>query len=1060
MTGPPSRPRRQRGAAGFVVAAGLAVLAGLVWLAGPGAGPARAVTPSPPDWRSLMIYQVLTDRFYNGLPGNDEAEGSYQPAIGNRTHGGDFAGLTAKLDYLQGLGVGAVWISPVYLNAYGEYHGYAARDFYTVSSQFGGLAGLTAFIDAAHARGIYVVIDIVLNHMGDMIDSGTAGYPSYDAPPSPYVLRYRNLTPRPAAPFNNLAWYHNNGHIGAYNDPEQILGELVGLDDLKTDLPAVRDALVTASNWLIDQTDCDGFRIDTVKHVELEFWQYWTPLVRAHAASIGKDDFLMFGEVFDGSDAKNGSYTGTVAGGPYALNSLLYYPMHFSSNDVFVYNQPTSRLTDRYAALTSYDPTVRDRLVTFLDNHDNPRFLAFEKASQDTTKLRVALDWLLTSVEIPCLYYGTEQMFDGGGDPWCREDMWDGEWDYGPSEGDNFNVTHPLYLRVMRLNNWRRLVPALTTGAQTLLQHDTGAPGLYVYRRGSGADAAIVVLNTASASRTTNSLATTFGPSVPLVDLADTALVVATNGAGNVSVTVPARSSRILVRRTGPVRLDPHVLAQSPAHDARTVPVLSPIRLVFNEPMDTIAVMAGLEVTPMVFGRFGWSADRRVMTLQPLEAMAPGTTYRVRLPVEARDAGGRPLRAAFETFWRTGAGQAGTITVPEGYAVEVVAQEGLGAPEGLAFGPGTNGWSTDLYVGDETMDRIVRIGAAGSQAVLASSATLCRKPEGLAFDRAGQYGNTLLTADENQYVQTTSAGTPSAFGTTTASASVGTIAVAPAGPFLGRAFGSSNDNDRIERIETNGTRTVFATGIGGPEGLAFGPATGGWTGDLYVADASLTAYAASINGVGGVWRVAADGTKSLFKADPALAGASALAFDLGGDFGGALYVMDIVNERVLAVTPAGAVSVFATGFGNLFASGGLAFGPDGSFYVADTGSGQPFTDSSGGTAPGRVIRIVRLDTTGVPAAPPVDRLAAAPNPFASSTRLELALAVPGRVRLDIHDVQGRRVATLVDGWRESGAHTVAWDGRDAEGAGVPPGVYFARLVAGGAGRTVKLVRLR
>jgi len=1007
-----------------------------------------------------MVYQVLTDRFWDGNPANNNAEGSYEPATGNRTHGGDFAGLTARLDYMKGLGVGAVWISPVYLNAYGEYHGYAARDFYGISSQFGGLPGLTAFVQAAHDRGIYVVIDLVLNHTGDMIDSGSANYPAFDAPPSPYTLRFRNLSPRPAAPFNNLSWYHNNGHIGNFSDPEQILGELSGLDDLKTESIPVRDALVLAANWLIDQTDCDGFRIDTVKHVELEFWQYWTPLVTAHAAAVGKADFLMFGEVFDGSDAKNGSYTGTVAGGPYALNSLLYYPMHFSSNDVFIYNQPTSRLSDRYNALGNYDPTVRDRLVTFLDNHDNPRFLAFEKASQDTTKLRVALDWILTSVEIPCLYYGTEQMFDGGGDPYCREDMWDGQWDYGPSEGDNFNMTHPLYLRVKRLNNWRRLVPALTTGAQTLLQHDTGASGLYVYRRGAGSTAAIVALNTASSSRTTSFLATPFGANVPLVDLADTSAVIATNGAGNVQVNVPSRSGRILVLRTGPVHLDPHVLAQSPGHDSRTVPALAPIVLTFNEPMDTLSVMTAFDLEPPVFGQFAWSANRRTMTFQPLESMAAGTTYTLRVAIGAVDATSRPLIAAFDTRFRVGSGSVSGITVPSGYRVEVLAQEGLSTPEGLAFGPGVNGWSTDLYVGDESQRKIFRIGSTGTVSTFASNMSLYQKPEGLAFDRSASYGNALLSADNNQYVRTTSGGTPTMFGTSTASASVGTIATATAGAFLGRAYGSSNDNDRIERIETNGTRTTFATGIGGPEGLAFGPGTGGWTADLYVADANLGGLAPSVNGLGALWRVAANGSTSLLFQDPALLGASALAFDTVGEFGGALFVSDILNERILMVSPAGEIEVFASGFGNLFASGGLAFGPDGALYISDTGSGQSFTDSSGGTAVGRVLRIVKLDTTDVPDSPPTIRLTAAPNPFREGVDFFVDLPGAATVRLTLFDAQGRLVARLPETTRDAVSHRIHWDGRDNHGRPTAPGVLFAILEAGGVRRTIKLVRSR
>lgn len=1022
-------------------------------------GRAEAATPSPADWRDLTIYQVLTDRFFDGDAANNTAEGSYAPATGNRTHGGDFQGLEQKLDYLQAMGVGAVWISPVVLNAFGEYHGYAARDLYSISSQMGGLPALQSFIQAAHARGIYVLIDVVMNHMGDMIDSGTSGYPGYRASPSPYVLRYRMTSPRPAAPFDNLTWYHNNGHIGNYNDPEQILGELVGLDDLKTESAPVRDALVAATNWLIDQTDCDGFRIDTVKHVEIGFWQDWTPRVQAHCAAIGKSNFLMFGEVFDGSDVKNGYYTGTVAGGAYALNSMLYYPMYYSLQDVFIWNQPTRRLTERYDQLPAYDPSVRGTLVNFLDNHDNGRFLEFGKANQDSTKLRPCVDWLLTSLEIPCLYYGTEQLFDGGGDPWCREDMWDGQWDYGPSEGDNFNMTHPFYLRVLRLNNFRRLYPALARGTQTMLQEDASGPGIYAYARQHAGEEVVVALNTATLARTTNALPTAFGPGVPVMDLNDTTAVITTNAAGQVTVTVPPRSSRILVPRTGPLRLDPHVLACSPRHDARTVPSLTPIVLKFNEPMDTLAVLQNTTVTPAVFSHLGWSADRRVLTITPLVPMTAGTTYEVRVGTGARDATGRPLRAAFTSIFRIGAGTPTTVTVPEGYRVEVFAQTGVGAPEGLAFGPGTAGWTTDLFVGDETEDRILRVTATGQVSTLAASTSLCRKPEGVAFDRAGLYGSTLLSADDGQYVKTTAGGTPAALGGAAAAARTGTIAMAPAGAFGGLAYTSSVDTDRIYRLGTNGALTTFATGIRGAEGLAFGPG-GSWGTQLYVADAALTGLSATIDGDAALYRVDASGQVSLVVQDAGLlAGASALAFDAAGSFGGDLFVSDILNERLLRVTPTGQITVFATGFGNLFASGGLAFGPDGALYVADTGSGQPFSDTSGGSAVGRILRIVRFDTTGVPVDPtPRLRLRAAPNPFIGSVAIDFTVPVPVGARLEIYDLRGRRVARpLFDELSEAGPRTVSWDARDDSGRRVAAGVYWARLTVGALSESVRLV---
>src|SRR5262245_40415151 len=197
---------------------------------------ARAATPSPADWRDLVLYQVITDRFANGNPANDAVEGNYAPADGNKIHGGDFAGIQSKLDYLAQLGVDGIWISPVVLNAYAEYHGYAARDFYTIAPHFGTLTELQSLVAACHARGMVVVIDVVVNHMGDLIDSGDPGFPNFKYPAT-YNLRWRNASRRHAGFFDNLARFHAHGQIGNFVDPEQLVGELFGLDDIKTEDP-------------------------------------------------------------------------------------------------------------------------------------------------------------------------------------------------------------------------------------------------------------------------------------------------------------------------------------------------------------------------------------------------------------------------------------------------------------------------------------------------------------------------------------------------------------------------------------------------------------------------------------------------------------------------------------------------------------------------------------------------------------------------------------------------------------------------------------------------------
>ena len=261
--------------------------------------------------------------------------------------------------------------------------------------------------------------------------------------------------------------------------------------------------MVEIYKYWIGQAGFDGFRIDTVKHVEMGFWQNWCPPVHAYAASIGKPNFFMFGEVYDGSDAKCGSYTGTQSGGAFALDSVLDYPLYFKVNSVFASaSGNTGQIEDRYNAIAAnYDPAAQMRLVTFLDNHDQPRFLSLG-GDNNADRLNVALAFLYTARGIPCLYYGTEQAFNGGNDPNDREDMFAGQFEQGPSLGDNFNMTHPLFQMVARLNNFRRLYPALQTGSHVNLWNNPNGPGLFAYARRLGTQEVLVVFNTSSSSQT------------------------------------------------------------------------------------------------------------------------------------------------------------------------------------------------------------------------------------------------------------------------------------------------------------------------------------------------------------------------------------------------------------------------------------------------------------------------------------------------------------------------------------------------------------------------------
>ncbi|HEX3720917.1 MAG TPA: alpha-amylase family glycosyl hydrolase [Verrucomicrobiae bacterium] len=602
------------------------------------------------------IYQIITDRFYDGDPANNNADGNYDPAghRGTSVHGGDFRGIEEKLDYIKALGVTAIWISPVVLNARGEFHGYAGRDFYKVDPHWGTVADLQHMVRAAHARGIQVIDDVVVNHGGDLIDSTDPDYPKFKYPPDGYTLRYRHSFRRYPPPFDlNAAHpsltslFHNNGVIQNYNDNTQReLGELSGLDDFRTETPYVRAEMTKIYEYWIEQAGFDGFRIDTVPHVEMGFWQTWCPAIHAFAAAHGKPDFFMFGEVLNASDAKCGSYTGQSK-----LDSVLDYPLFFKTTSVFARAEGNTKLlADCYAAIsTNYDLSTQSRLVAFLDNHDQPRFLSAECARDNTNRLAVALAFLYTARGIPCLYYGTEQAFDGGRDPYDREDMFAGQFEWGPSRGDNFNMTHPLFQLVAELNNFRRLYPALRAGDQSILWSDAKGPGLFAYARRLREQEILVALNTAGSSRTLPGCPTIYPPGTRLMNLLDpgeTAVVL--DGPKTPAITVPGTSVKIFIANSQMLPLDPVVVSVSPAYDSRDIGATSPLVIQFSEPMNTASVEAAFSTAPSIAGTYSWSAKHDALTFTPGEDGFPRHTM-----IQMHIAETSGLHGGFESRFQT-----------------------------------------------------------------------------------------------------------------------------------------------------------------------------------------------------------------------------------------------------------------------------------------------------------------------------------------------------------------------------------------------------------------------
>lgn len=553
------------------------------------------------DWRDEVVYQLIVDRFANGDVSNDF---NVRPGALARFQGGDWAGIIEHLDYLQDLGVTTLWISPVVKNVETDadvdsYHGYWAQDLTQTNPHFGDLAELRRLTAACHKRNMKVVLDIVTNHMGQVFfyDMNLNGKPDiylggtgstspvtrsteYDpdwdprgvqastslgiAGRAPVVFIQDHAINRipPNGILGTARAYHGFGRILNYDDEKQrLLGDFPGgLKDVATELPEVRAAMIDLYAQWVEKADLDGFRIDTVKHVEYEFWTTFATGVRERLAAKGKTNFLMFGEAFDGNDKLLGSYTQ-----PGMLDSVFYFSQHFQVfRDVFQFahdpaqQKGTKQIEDLWAQKpVNYSNAPQPGgvgvapsklLVNFLDNHDVARFLFFGNGDKDA--LRNALTLLMMEDGIPCLYYGTEQDFAGGNDPANREVLWDTGF---PTSGDTFR-------HFSKLARIRRDYEAIRRGDTKVVFSTTNTgneedAGIFAFERaGGGAKGyALVVLNTNAkkASVTANAqgaMKISARPGSQIVDVLDPNLqAYVVDAGGTIRLTVQPQRAMVLV---------------------------------------------------------------------------------------------------------------------------------------------------------------------------------------------------------------------------------------------------------------------------------------------------------------------------------------------------------------------------------------------------------------------------------------------------------------------------------------------------------------------------------
>ncbi len=436
------------------------------------------------------------------------------------------------------MGVNALWITPPVKNkpvqgdgtiggSTASYHGYWGLDFLAVDPHLGAQAEFEAFIDAAHDRGIKVYLDVVVNHTADVIqyqgdvytyrnkatypykdaagnafddrDYVGATFPALDAATSfPYVPVFdpaTDATAKNPAWLNNPIYYHNRGN-STFTGESATYGDFFGLDDTFSEQPDVVNGFVEIAKHWIDQ-GVDGFRLDTAKHVNIEFWQQYAPAIAAYATAAGKPDFFMFGEVYDGEPAYVSTFT--TAG---KLPATLDFGFQGAATAFAVRGAATNTLRDFFAKDDYYTDADSNAysLAKFVSNHDLGRLgytLRDQRARATDTELvaRARLAYALTYFTrgFPVVYYGDEQGFVGGGsDRESREDMMPSQVaSYNDNDligtakttaDDNFDPTHPLYQALKTYGDLYNQHTALRRGAQ-IHRYSAAGAGVYAFSR-------------------------------------------------------------------------------------------------------------------------------------------------------------------------------------------------------------------------------------------------------------------------------------------------------------------------------------------------------------------------------------------------------------------------------------------------------------------------------------------------------------------------------------------------------------------------------------------------
>ncbi|MGW7817943.1 pullulanase-type alpha-1,6-glucosidase [Streptomyces puniciscabiei] len=587
-----------------------------------------AAQPARHDDTREQFYFVMPDRFANGDKSNDRGglTGSrlstgYDPTDKGFYQGGDLKGLTRKLDYIKGLGTTAIWMAPIFknrpvqgtgANASAGYHGYWITDFTQVDPHFGTNQDLKTLISKAHAKGMKVFFDVITNHTADVVNyqenssdylskgafpyltedgrpfddadyaDGTRKFPAVSGASFPYTPKVTSDSKVPAW-LNDPTMYHNRGD-STYAGESTTYGDFSGLDDLWTERPEVVHGMEKIYERWVKDFAVDGFRIDTVKHVDMPFWTQWATALDTYAAAHGRKNFFMFGEVYSADTSITSPY---VTQG--RLDATLDFPFQDAARAYASQGASAQKLAGVFGDDYKYttDKANAYEQVTFLGNHDMGRIGYFLK--QDNPKAsdaevlkkdELANELMFLSRGNPVVYYGDEQGFTGsGGDKDARQTMFASKVaDYLDDDEigtdrtharDSYDTSAPLYRQIAALSELRKANPALTDGVQTQRYAADGA-GIYAFTRTDAKTGQeyVVALNNAGSAQTATF--TTGSAGMTYRGIYGATGTVTSDGDGKVGVTVPAESA-VVYKATGTLAQPaaaPTITLQAPAAGA------------------------------------------------------------------------------------------------------------------------------------------------------------------------------------------------------------------------------------------------------------------------------------------------------------------------------------------------------------------------------------------------------------------------------------------------------------------------------------------------------------